>query len=209
MADAPLIWGLDISKRRNAIAHGYAGAIPTVVSVDAGKEDDIARAAVRLFVYLRDLMRVGRPDAIFYERPLEHGFEAKVDFDARTVTQRRGIIAAFNLAKIAHTVELFAGLASIPCYSVSPATARKEFIGDGRLKRDAAKLRVRAMCEVLGWPVENDDESDACCIWHTGVVKLAPRLAAPIHPGLWMKAATRAAGRNPAVFADLNDEVPW
>ena len=209
MSEAPMVWGCDISKKRTGLAFGRVGQRPSVISVCAMDGDTTARAGTRLFVALRDLRKLSAPDAIYFERRLEFGFKPDVDFDERTVKNNRGIIAALDVAAMVHTVEVFAGLASIPCVSVAASTARKEYLGDGRLRRKEAKLRAQAMAKVLGWPCENDDEGDALCIWHYGSVRECPRLATAIHGGLHMKAATLAARKDPAIFARIDQEVQW
>ena len=209
MTDAPLLWSFDLSASRTGVCFGRVGAKPSFASIERREDDDLRRVTARLWVYMNDLRRIERPDAIIVEKPLTHGFEAQVDFDARTVKQRRGIIAAMTLKSLFDHVGTFAELISVPFYDVAPSTARKAFLGDGRLPRKAAKLRARAMCSVLSWPAENDDEADAGCAFHWGETKVAPQRATVIHPGLWMRAATLAANRAPAIFASLNDEVPW
>ena len=202
MGAPPVVWGLDVSKRRTGLAFGAAGETPKLVSIAAREDDETARVGVRLFVYLRDLLKVARPDFIFYERMLEHGFAATIDAHGE-IKQRKGIIAAMDLARLTHTVELIAGLASIPVRNVAPSTARKEFLGDGRLDRKTAKRRAIAMCKLLGWNAENDDEADAACIWHWGICQTAPNLAAAIHGGLHAKAATAADGRAKTASLEL------
>ena len=190
------------------MARGRAGEKPTLLSIKADDGDDTARAGVRLFMTMRQQLEHGKPDGIYVERMFEHSFKAEVDFDARTIKQRQGVIAAFDMARMIHTVDLFAGLLSIPIIKVAPSTARKEFIGRGDLDRKAAKRRVLAMCSLLGWEAENDNEGDAGCIWHYGVAISSPRLAARIHGGLHAKAATIAAGVVDAV-KPVDDRVPW
>ena len=190
--NVPMIWGLDVSQRRTGIAYGYAGDTPTVVSIASHEGDDTARSGTRLFVYLKDLRHVSPPDAIYYERMLEHGFQADVAPNGQFIKQRRGILAAFAMARMTFAVELFASLASVPVRDVACNTTRKHFLGDGRLDRKSAKRRALAMCQVLSWPANNDDEADACGVFCYGSALSAPHAATVIHPGLFAKAATLA-----------------
>lgn len=202
MADAPLIWAADISKTRSGFAFGRAGEQPTTVSI-VGRDDDGPRAQARLWVYMRDLLKVAKPDYFFAEALLDFGaFQPQIDWAAQTVKSARGPHASFELMRMFSTAELFAELASIVFRKVHVATIRTEFLGDGRLKRKVAKARARAMVKLLGWTAANDDEADACAVWHYATCVTAPRLAVPIHPGMFAKAATLAEGGRAAAAAD-------
>ena len=47
------------------------------------------------------------------------------------------------------------------CYQVHIATWRKHFIGEGNLKRDAAKIKCMAVCQNLGWNTVEEDAAEA------------------------------------------------
>jgi hypothetical protein len=212
MGEPLLIWGVDASKRRTGIAHGPSGSKPSFVSLESRDGEDVSQTGLRLFVYLKDLLRLGKPDLVVFEKMLEFGFQPEVDFEAKTIKQKgRGIRAALDLQAMTHTLELFCGLAQIPCIEVHPSTVRKEFLGDGRLKRDVAKKRAVSMCKLLGWEVRNDDEADGGALWHYGVATKDPHRAAAIHPGMFAKAATLAATglTSRQILLSATDEVPW
>jgi crossover junction endodeoxyribonuclease RuvC len=70
-------------------------------------------------------------------------------------------------------------------YEVQEATTqqvRGHFIGVHNLKRDAAKLAVIDQCRRIGWQVVNDDEADACALWHYAVCLVDPELGTQTSP---------------------------
>lgn len=57
---------------------------------------------------------------------------------------------------------------------VSVGDIRRHFIGDGSLKRNAAKREVIRRCVQLGWPADDDNAADALAIWSYGCAMLDP-----------------------------------
>ncbi len=55
---------------------------------------------------------------------------------------------------------------------------RAHFLGTNRIKRPEAKRLTIARCEKLGWHVANDNEADACALWHYQASLLSPEIAA-------------------------------
>lgn len=65
---------------------------------------------------------------------------------------------------------------------VSVGDIRQHFLGMRGGKRAPAKLDTMRRCKVLGWPVENDNEGDACALWSHQVSRLNPKLALRVSP---------------------------
>ncbi len=194
MFDAPLIWGLDISKSRTGFAEGRAGEAPHVTSIVGSDMDDV-KAMSKLFCYLRDRLKLARPDFIYFEAPLDGGIaRPEIDWEKRDWHYTRSPKTTLVLAKMTGAVELFADLASIPARPVRVKTVRVEFIGSGNLKGPEAKRRAFAMCGLLNWPVKNLDEADALAVWHYGTVIASPRHARAILSSMHAQVATLVAG---------------
>ncbi len=207
-----MIYGIDISKARTGLAVGRAGETPKTVSI-VGAKLDVEIVAVKLFCYLRDRVKLDRPDLLVWEAGLNPAaFTPEVNFEEKTVRNKRGIQSMLDLVEMISAVKLFCNLASIETRRVYPSTIRKEVLGNGRLHRDVAKKSVVAMCGLLNWPVNNDDEADAASLWHYGVCLKAPRLAKPILPSMHARVATMVAGSGSAssglLRAPIDDEVP-
>jgi hypothetical protein len=66
--------------------------------------------------------------------------------------------------------------------TVSVGDIRRHFIGDGSLKRNAAKRETIRRCVALGWPAEDDNAADACAIWSYACALLDPRWGLRLTP---------------------------
>ena len=66
--------------------------------------------------------------------------------------------------------------------TVAVGDVRSHFIGQRGGKRAGAKLQVMRRCYALGWPVENDNEGDACALWSQQVSLINPKLALRVSP---------------------------
>src|SRR5690606_10064657 len=89
----------------------------------------------------------------------------------------------------AHTVRLTFGLHGVvdgvaerfdlDCREVHDATARKHFIGKGRMgDREATKRAVLTRCHQLGWlarDCRDEDRADALCVWDWACAHVARR----------------------------------
>lgn len=60
----------------------------------------------------------------------------------------------------------------VPCYEVSPATAKKRLTGSGR----ARKADMLQAARRLGLTIETEDEADAVAVWLCGIHYYAPAL---------------------------------
>jgi hypothetical protein len=83
---------------------------------------------------------------------------------------------------------IFIGLAVARGTAVIEAptrTWRKYFLGEGNLKRDAAKLAAKRLCRALKWgdPATLDDNAaDAAGIWAYGCTLVAPTRIRRVEP---------------------------
>ena len=66
--------------------------------------------------------------------------------------------------------------------TVEVGDVRSHFIGIRGTKRGDAKAEVMRRCRLLGWPVENDNEGDACALWSHQVSTINPKLALRVSP---------------------------
>jgi hypothetical protein len=64
----------------------------------------------------------------------------------------------------------------------SVQAVRGHFIGVHNLRREPAKAEVMAQCKRIGWAVENDDEGDACALWHYATCLIDPVLGTRVSP---------------------------
>lgn len=191
----PLLLSLDISKSNTGAALGRVGEVPTAHSIAGAALDDVG-AVMKLGHWLIDMIKLSRPDYIFFEAPLEAGaFQPKIDWEEKTWKSGRDPHTTVILAKLVGVVEFIAGMKSIPARPVNVRTARVTFLGtgSGNLKGDEAKARVAEMCKLLGWPSDNNDVTDAMCVWQHGCTLVRPHDAAVITPMMCAKAATLAA----------------
>jgi len=65
---------------------------------------------------------------------------------------------------------------------VTVGDIRRHFIGDGSLKRNAAKREVIRRCVQLGWPAEDDNAADALAIWSYACALLDPKWGLRLTP---------------------------
>lgn len=132
---------------------GETPAFETVNFGDSGDNDLVCAASCLRWIAHR--LTDDPPDQLWMEEPMS--FEAS---EGRT--NRAALVRLNGLYMI---IGGAARLRGITVHPVRISSARKGFIGHGKLKRYEAKKRSRAMCRLLGWQPKNDDESDAGCIW--------------------------------------------
>lgn len=117
------------------------------------------------------LIREHRPTVIAIEEPIASGVVGSSDRPKMAMGLRAQVFAMAHLERV-RTVE----------YAAS--TIRKHFLGQGNLRRNAAKVATVKRCGHLGWKVVNDDEADACAVWDLARCRLA-HLATPVSGGLF------------------------
>lgn len=96
-------------------------------------------------------------DMVIYEAPILHMGK----------TTPETVIKLMNLA--GHTEFICELLKIRTCLSVNNATVRKHFTGRGAGPSEVMKQGVVLGCERRNWPVDDDNEADACAILDYGV----------------------------------------
>lgn len=111
--------------------------------------------------WLTDLMKVDRPDIVFFEAPL----------DPRWVKSGRT-----NMQTVRRLMTM-AGLVEMVCegrgiYDVREADVpdvRHHFLGTRSMKGERAKRMTLNKCHTLGWEPVDDNAADALALWSYGV----------------------------------------
>ena len=116
-------------------------------------------------LYLMDeLIAAHKPELILFEEPIKR----IVQSDGKG---NKGIklnpATLYRLGGLAFICEAVASTHGIPVMPVNMHTARAMFLKPGKAPVGKAKEAVMEGCRLRGWSVENDDESDAACIWAT------------------------------------------
>lgn len=150
------VLALDIATN-TGVCVGQSGADPRAWSVNLGKAPDAQRfsQALRLTA---SLLETHKPDLVAVEAAIG------------------GPKASQYLIGLVACVTGVCWDRRVRCEPVHLGSVRKHFLGKSlttrhfpHLKPAAAKKAIKAevmkRCELLGWPVETDDEADACAIW--------------------------------------------
>lgn len=118
-------------------------------------------------LYLMDeLISKHKPELILFEEPIKR----IVQSDGKG---NKGIqlnpATLYRLGGLAFLCEAVASTHGIPVQAVNLHAARTMFLGRGATPRGRLNVKAAVMegCRLRGWHVENDDESDAACIWAT------------------------------------------
>jgi hypothetical protein len=166
----PKILALDAATQ-TGVCSGCPGETPVFETVAFGDSgDNHLEVGAQALKWIAHRLTDDRPDQLWIEEPLS--FEGSEGRTTRTTLVRlNGLYMIFGSA---------ARLKGVPVHPVLVSSARKPFLGHGRLKTIEAKKRARAMCRLLGWQPKNDDEADAGCIWWFACVANSPNLAQPI-----------------------------
>lgn len=159
------------------VAIGGPGAIPRSYSVRLKKpSQDGAMAMANLVAFLHAEFTKTRPALLVKEAPPALQGFANMGNAERTVRLTYGL----------HGVaEAMATRFGVPWHEVHDATARKHFLGRGRLgSRSETKAAVIARCHLLGFfakTVTNEDRADACCVWDWACATLARTAPRDLH----------------------------
>jgi len=143
------------------LASGEPGETPRLETVHFGDNgDNHLQVGAQCLKWIAFRLSDDRPDEIWMEEPL--AFSGKEgETSAASRVRLNGLYMIIGAA---------ARLKGVPVHPVKITTARKGFLGHGGLKRAVAKKRSRAMCRLLGWTPQNDDEADAGCLfWFASV----------------------------------------
>lgn len=167
---APLILAVDAATQ-TGLCSGRPGDTPKFETVNFGDSGDShLEVGARCLKWIAHRLTDARPDQIWMEEPLSfEGSSGK--------TNRASLVRLNGLYMV---IGAAARLKGVPVHPVLITSARKDFLGHGRLKRDIAKRRARAMCRLLGWTPMNDDEADAGTIWWFACLANDKRLTPPI-----------------------------
>ena len=145
-----IILALDISKRRTGAAVGV-GANPPHTTSQAFTGETMGAVGAAYTRWLRDKLRVDKPDLVAFEAPLLSA-QAKGSTDTLMI-----------LSGLCFTTMTLCSIHKIRCVSVAVSTWRKAFIGHG-FPTDP-KAAALSMCASLGWTPRNHDEAEACGVW--------------------------------------------
>ena len=193
---APYLLSLDIATS-TGVAEGRVGEAPRFETLRFGKdEDEHEEAFTRALAWIAQRLNSDpRPDAVFVEAPMNPGvFVGKYNPAKGKVEMTTNPETTIRLMGLWAIIAAAVRLKGIRYERIDVRTARKDFLGNGGLKRDEAKRRAFEMCKLIGWSPTTRDEGDAGCIHYYGSALLAPRLAPVVTPMMWGKVATTIAG---------------
>lgn len=164
---------LDPAKR-TGFAHGRPRDIPLLGTIDLGREHDVyadvfGRAA-RWFGRILDENR--RVALIVIEPPIPPGeIWGKSNYGSLFISH--GLYAVFAGMAIARKLDVL---------DAPVRTWRKYFLGNGNMKRDAAKLAAVRLCRQLKWDAPDDNAAEAAGIWAWGSAQVMPQVVRRIEP---------------------------
>lgn len=190
MSNLPFIVGIDSSKSRSGLCFGRPGEVPRFSSLSCSDLDDDA-AAFKAMKWVRDFTLIQTIDEAFIEMQMK-GFGddiGRLQRNIPTMLTIKAVRTGFGVGLKGR---------SVPIHEVHASTARKTFLGNGRLGKDVAKQCAMAMCQDLGWEPSNLDEADAAAIWYHGCVQSAPEAAHRISDLVQKRIVGRALGGVPA-----------
>lgn len=196
MAVAPYLLSLDIATV-TGVCEGRVGEPPRFETLRFGTDgDEHEEAFCRCLRWIAGrLTAEPRPDAVFVEAPVNPGaFMGRYNPDKGKVDMTTNPETTIRLMGLWAIIAAAVKVRGIRYQRVDVRTARKEFLGNGGLKRDEAKRRAFEMCKLLNWSPTNRDEGDAGCVHYYGSIILAPRLAPVVTPMMWGKIASTIAG---------------
>ena len=153
----PLIWALDIATV-TGFAIGRAGEKPSAASIRFAPVGCSSNALFcGCFEWFGAMIERGPlPDILAIEELLP-----PIARRGATSTQTQ-----HRLAGLHGVVRAMAHHAAIPeIASANVLDVRAHFISARNLKRDEAKRKVWAMCEMLGWTAADDNAADALALW--------------------------------------------
>lgn len=156
---------LDLATQ-TGVAAGDSGDAPRTWSVDLGRRQSEESRFAQAIDLTRDIVAKEAPDLIVVEAAI--GGKHASAFLIGLVACVRG--AARSLC--------------VPVEVLHLGSVRKHFVGRSLTARDfpslgpaAAKRAMKGVvmrrCEMLGWPVESDDEADAAACWDYACATMA------------------------------------
>jgi Holliday junction resolvasome RuvABC endonuclease subunit len=150
------ILGLDLATRT-----GFAVGLPdeaprfgTVVLPSSGQ--DVGAFAIAFGEWLNAMLDAELPQVVLYEQP--------------SIFSKTTPATLIKLNGLAYDCERICKMRRFRCYMVNPSRLKKFFAGNGRAqKQDMIDVARRE-----GWPVQDDNQADACAIFAYGVHCFAP-----------------------------------
>lgn len=197
MQQPKLIWALDLATKTGFV-QGRIGETPRISSVQFAKDGDEHEDAFRrALTWFADQIRIAgeKPDYLYIEAPINPAMlRGSWDEQKQDVVLKTNPDTTIRLIGFWAVISAAAGVKNIAVRNAHVSSVRKAFLGAGNLKGDVAKKRARALCDILGWAVKNNDESDAAAVWFYGCQKVAPQQVQFITPMQQGKAAEIADG---------------
>ncbi|MCZ8098172.1 MAG: hypothetical protein O9972_09670 [Burkholderiales bacterium] len=154
------ILALDIAQKIG-VCDWKVGERPRFYTVPVGDPEDDqdpngwTRKSSRAIRWISTRMKLRDVDEVVIEAPVQ----GKRDTNAAAAAVTIGLFFSISGVVGLHSVGRAYGRVS---------TVRSHFLGrgNGNLKSEIAKPRVRQTCEAIGWSVANYDESDAGALAH-------------------------------------------
>ena len=167
-----IVMSFDIATH-TGVAVGRVGETPRATAINLGVGKSQGARYAKAVHSARYLLAKHNPDLIVYESPI----------GGKNTSQFLVGLSACFVAEI--------HLAKKPYHKLNIATVRKHFLGRHFTVRDfpglsqmkakaAIKQQVIGRCELLGWPVRNDDEADAMACWDFACATYGNGQSAPL-----------------------------
>jgi len=144
------ILAFDLS-RRFGWALGEIGDDPTFGSVLLDEPLEAARMCA-FQERVEDMIEAMQPSHVVVEGPLPWGAHTSMAVTAQQLTLDR-------------LVRMSAWRASVPVFSIDPATVRRDILGRGWFAKGAIKIEVVRFCRRRGSRVNDHHAADACLVW--------------------------------------------
>jgi Holliday junction resolvasome RuvABC endonuclease subunit len=146
------ILALDLATN-TGVAIGNAHEKPLCSSERLGEAGDLHGARFLQAQYmLSRLIKKHHPDLIAIEAAIAGGVQGGQERVQLAMGLRACVMSVAHMHKT-----------KVEEYAVQ--TVRKHFIGNAKLRRDAAKTATINRCQQVGWRVANDNEADAAAVW--------------------------------------------
>jgi hypothetical protein len=167
------ILALDVATNTGFAVGRLGDPAPTFGSARFGNAqtahaDRFAHALVWMVKFLQQF----RVDLLVLEAPLHFGL-------------RRGNSAAGNDELAYGLAAVVTAVARQRCVDdirqARTVDVRRFFLGDNPKRKDAKRQTIER-CHALGLAVENDNEADACALWHFQCAQLVPQLGLRVSP---------------------------
>lgn len=157
------VLALDLSKNSTGWAVDGETVCPPKTGTWRAPSSEPGRIGLAFQSWLFEACKTWEVELLAYEAPAMGGRSKGFVMNAET---------SLVLIGLAFTVECIAAARGIPPQTAHVQSVRRHFVGQGR--PDRPKEVVRERCRLLGWPVNNTDESDAAAVWAWAKAKHDP-----------------------------------